>query len=582
MVCLRRCLPGRIRRALDELPKTLDETYGRTLEDIDDENWEYAHRLFQCVAAASRPLRVEQLAEFLAFDFDTESTPTFLEDWRPEDPGQAVLYTCSSLLAVVNVDGSQVIQFAHFSVKEYLMSNRLAKAMDKISRFHVSMTAAHTLVTRACLGVLLHLGKDITREVLKMLPLAEYAAEYWVGHARSENVAQHIQDGIKRLFDPTKRHLAIWIWIYDPADPWGDVERSEYPSEAGASALHYAALCGIHDVVKFLVFEHSQDVDARGLDRNATPLILASARGHLEVVRILLECGVDPEIRDRDGYNSLDEASEAGHVEVAQILLEHGADAKAQDNAYWTPLHTASTEAIARVLLEHGGDANAQTKDKRTPLHHSSEVGSVEVTQVLLEHGADANAQCNDYWTPLHEAGIEVVALVLLKHGANPKAQDKYNRTPLHVSSRRGRMEVARVLLEYGADPNAQTKDYSTPLHGAGTEGVAWALLEHGANPNAQDKDNRTPLHVSSEQGRMEVARVLLEYGADPNARDTKNMTSLHLTSREGHLDIVHLLLLCGSDVHAQDNDGQTPFQIASRQGHQDIVWLLLDHGAEN
>src|SRR5712671_4619591 len=119
LVYLRHCLRQRIRRALDELPDTLDDTYDRTLEEIGDQNWEYAHRLFQCVAAASRPLRVEELAEFLAFDFSSESTPTFLVDWRSDDPAHAVLSTCSSLLAFVDVDGSPFIQFAHFSVKEY-------------------------------------------------------------------------------------------------------------------------------------------------------------------------------------------------------------------------------------------------------------------------------------------------------------------------------------------------------------------------------------------------------------------------------------------------------------------------------
>jgi hypothetical protein len=104
-------------------------------------------RLFQCVAVASRPLRVRELAEILAFDFEEGSTPTFLADWCPEDPAQAVLSTCSSLLAVFDDDdGFQVIQFAHFSVKEYLTSERLAKAMDTISRFHVSMTPAHTII----------------------------------------------------------------------------------------------------------------------------------------------------------------------------------------------------------------------------------------------------------------------------------------------------------------------------------------------------------------------------------------------------------------------------------------------------
>jgi hypothetical protein len=63
------------------------------LRDIDDQNWEYAHRLFQCVAAASRPLLVEELAEFLAFDFSSGSTPTLLDDWRSEDPAHAILST---------------------------------------------------------------------------------------------------------------------------------------------------------------------------------------------------------------------------------------------------------------------------------------------------------------------------------------------------------------------------------------------------------------------------------------------------------------------------------------------------------
>jgi len=90
LVYLRRCIPARIRRALDELPETLDETYERTLQEIDDQNWEYAHHIFQCVAVASRPLRVEELAEFLAFDFNAGSPPSFQADWRPDDPGRAV------------------------------------------------------------------------------------------------------------------------------------------------------------------------------------------------------------------------------------------------------------------------------------------------------------------------------------------------------------------------------------------------------------------------------------------------------------------------------------------------------------
>ena len=52
-------------------PETLDETYECTLREINLANWELTHRLFQFVAVAVRPLRVEELAELLTFDFDT-------------------------------------------------------------------------------------------------------------------------------------------------------------------------------------------------------------------------------------------------------------------------------------------------------------------------------------------------------------------------------------------------------------------------------------------------------------------------------------------------------------------------------
>ena len=193
LVYLRGCHPGRIRHALTELPETLDETYERTLREINKADWELAHRLLQCVAVASRPLEVEELSEFLAFDFTAGPIPYFHEGWRLDDPAKAVLSTCSTLLAVVNVDGSAVIQFSHFSVKEFLTSTRLAEADDQIlRRYTVSMTPAHTLVAQACLGILLHLDESITVNALKTYYLAEYAARHWFEHARFESVAQHV------------------------------------------------------------------------------------------------------------------------------------------------------------------------------------------------------------------------------------------------------------------------------------------------------------------------------------------------------------------------------------------------------
>lgn len=65
MVHICDCIPARIRQALAELPKTLDEAYERTLREIKEANWEFAHRMFQFVSVGSRPLHVKELADFI-------------------------------------------------------------------------------------------------------------------------------------------------------------------------------------------------------------------------------------------------------------------------------------------------------------------------------------------------------------------------------------------------------------------------------------------------------------------------------------------------------------------------------------
>jgi ankyrin repeat protein len=429
------------------------------LEEIDELTWKYAHRLFLCVAVSSRPFRVEELAEFLAFDFDTDSIPTLLEDWRPMDPEHAVLSICSSLLAIVDIDGSPVVRFAHFSIKEYLTSNRLAKSKDAISRFHVSMTLAHTIMAQACLGVLLNIDENITEDDLKKFPLAEYAAEHWTTHARFEGVSPNIQDGMKRLFDPSNFHFSVWLWIYHPERPTGIPGGSRRPSQTEETPLHHAAFHGLNDVVNFLIVERSQNVDARGLHLDETPLSVASRRGYSGVARALLEHGADTGIRDNDNHSPLDRASQKGHVEVVRVLLEHGADVNSSDkNDCVTALHRASgcgEVAIARILLDYGADPTARDNNDRTPLHYVAEENHAAVARVLLEWGADPNAQDSKIRTPLHLAswhGYLDVVWLLLQHGADTNIRDDEGRTPFQYASARGHQGVMQSLLEHGAE----------------------------------------------------------------------------------------------------------------------------------
>jgi hypothetical protein len=185
------CQPWPIHDALNEFPESLDGIYERTLRDIDKTDCESAQRLLQCVTVACRPLRVDELADILAFDFKAGPIPKYCEDRCLEDRAKAVLSMCPTLLSVVDVNGSRVVQFTHFSAKEFLTSDRFSQRGDTISHsFHISIAPAHTLVAQACLGILLHMDQSVTRDSLAKFPLAQYAAEYWFEHARFESVQQ--------------------------------------------------------------------------------------------------------------------------------------------------------------------------------------------------------------------------------------------------------------------------------------------------------------------------------------------------------------------------------------------------------
>ena len=573
------CLPGRIRSALDELPCTLDETYERSLREINDANWEFVQRLFLCVAVASRPLTVEALAEFLAFDFKAGPIPKYREGWRLEDPIEAVLSTCSTLLTLVNKDFDEpesynhpnthsVVQFSHFSVKEFLTSTRFAEKSDTISRrYHVSLTPAHTLVAKACLGTLLHFDENVTRDRLKDFPLATYAARHWDGHALCSDVSQY-EEGMKQLFDANRPHLAVWLWIYDPIRPEDMYNRAETPLPLLRTPLHYAAFCGLHIVVKFLADEHPQNVHSRGVDDQSTPLHLASRGGHVEVAKVLVgsEHSANVTVRDKEGSTPLHEAST---VEMSRFLIEHGADATARDKRGSPPLHFAvkpENVDLARFLIEHGADVTAGDKYGMTPLHIVSQYRNVDLAMLLLEYGADVSAKDKFGRTPLLLASYDYsgnidFARLLVEHGADVKAQDNHGSTPLHVASLYGDLELARFLIEHGADATVQNVPGETPLHESvassrGDMDLVRFLIEHGADITARDKRGSTPLHQASRDGNVKLAQCLIENGADVTAQDDDGRTPLH---EAVSLDLARLLVENGADAAVQDANGRTP-----------------------
>lgn len=537
---LRRCFPPSIRRTLDELPRTLDETYEHTLMEIDDEKKAYANRLFQCLAVSIRPLHVKELAELFAFLPDAESALGFKFNtgWRPEDPEEFVLSACSALVTVVyyyyyyndEIDYGNVVQFSHFSVREYLTSDRIVNSA-RISHFHIFPRQAHTLLARACLSVLSQLDYSTDETDIQNFPLAQYAAENWLDHALFGDVSSDIRDGLDFLFDRNKPHLAAWIWLYDVENRRRRDQLPPHPTQPDAVPLYYAALCGLRDLAERLLDAYPQDVDSRG-GYHETPLHAAVDRGHLDVVLLLLDRGAGVESRDSQHQTPLYLASSRGHVEIVRSLLDRGADPNAQCDDYG--------------LLELNW----------TPLLVASEKGRVEVARALLEHGADVHYRDNFGTSPLHIAlrdGSSDLSRLLLDHGANPNATDIWDNTALHVASSNGQIAVILLLLEYGARMDVQ-------------DILGYTLLHEAA---------------SLRGGRPEVMQLLLDHGADTNTQAEDGWTALHWAANLGRLQLVEDLLKHGADPHVQTDMGETPFQVASRRNHTQVTRLLSERTAK-
>src|SRR5258708_10793066 len=217
---LRRCLPPSVRRTLEELPESLDETYERILKEIMKPNKRLAQSVLPCPVVAIWPLHGEGLAEVLAVGFDdAEGIPRSKPDWRWEDQDLALQSACSSLIAIVQAGDSRVVQFSHFSVKEFLTSSRLGTASGEVKGYHIDLEPAHTILGQACLGVLLQIQDDVEGHTREDHPLAFYAAEHWTTHAQFGEVSSRLQKGMEYLFDPGKPHFSVWLTLYDIDSP---------------------------------------------------------------------------------------------------------------------------------------------------------------------------------------------------------------------------------------------------------------------------------------------------------------------------------------------------------------------------
>ncbi|RDD43955.1 Transient receptor potential cation channel subfamily A member 1 [Trichoplax sp. H2] len=364
------------------------------------------------------------------------------------------------------------------------------------------------------------------------------------------------------------------------------------------SPLHYAARGNRVDVVKTLI-TCGADLNIRGYDGN-TPLFVAAKYNSLASFQALHEAGAEFKLVDDQGDTLLHEASKLGHLSICTYITENKLlDVDVVDDDLNTPLHQAAMRGkleVCQHLLKYRSDILAPAIDGSTPIHSAASKGHVQVVQLFLQvsssYGLSAidllSCEDNEKQLPFHRAaqGGHIKAMkICLENGTNINSTQNDGRTALHITAANGYYEATKLLLDKGASVNINNYQYRIPFFLASLYGhlpIMELLVDAGSEIDTVDYTKKTPLMCAAAKGHIAVIDYLLQHNADISSVDEVQRTCLHLAVQNGHLQLIqHLIRIsAGKFLNSADNFEKTPLHYAVENGNHQIVEILVSNGA--
>ena len=250
---------------------------------------------------------------------------------------------------------------------------------------------------------------------------------------------------------------------------------------------------------------------------------------------------------------------------------------------------------IVKMLLDNGANPNIGNQKNITPLHFSAALGAVSIVNLLVKAGADVNCTDNNGITPLMYMVIKEKTAAVLGFIKNPEVdvhiKDNAGRTAAMYAVCVKQQQLAKALLPLmGTDTDDADIEGFTMLHYAcqyGQVEIAKLLLEknqvkeNSGSVNRASNVGETPLMMAARASNLVIVKLLLAAGAAADCSNRKGDTALHLAAVLGNVPLGKALLAAGADIDAKTLEGQTPLMYAVIKGKSDFAQMLILDNAD-
>ncbi|WP_196139851.1 ankyrin repeat domain-containing protein [Aliikangiella sp. G2MR2-5] len=286
-------------------------------------------------------------------------------------------------------------------------------------------------------------------------------------------------------------------------------------------------------------------------------LLIAADKGHLPIIRKLLDLGVSINQQDDKKATALMKAAYSGHLDVVEFLINSGANIRLEHlNGYeafdWA-LESGRIKILKALLVEL-----SRTTKKEVPISVKFSLGLIQKKSFFkkgqYKNGILPDPQTQSFSLIGAVLANDISALQqLLDIGFNPDLHNFTGYASLPLAVRLDRREIVDLLLSKGANINL------------------------GNNGN----DEASAINQAARAGNLILVERLVKAGANINKQNARGYAALHIASYRGDIQMVEYLLKNGADPYAEAEKGFLPFDYAIQSNKRELIALFILNSIE-